>query len=184
MEGIKALSFILWAPPKESLSEGDRKLYNKDEDFMHRSYTEQNRKRSCMKGSSLVPVVLSLVLALGCALLGNMRGLLYVPLAGMMLIPYLYNAGRFKVRLSCVQAVIIVTVACNIIVSQFTAMHFYENKPTREELNTEHHGEEVTITSIGAVPIWLSYVPPLFIVVHLAFACASLSVSYNAIDKL
>merc|ERR1719162_1867443 len=138
---------------------------------MHRSYTDHQKRRSCLKGTSLAPPIVALLLALFCVILGNMRGLLYVPLSAIMVVPYLYNAGKFKVRMSCIQAVVIVTVAFNIIVSQYTAMHFYNNKPSRQEINELYHGEEVTVTSLGAVPIWLSYIPPFFIMVHLTFAC-------------
>ena len=131
-----------------------------------------------------MPSIIALLLAVYCVVLGNMRGLLYIPLSAIMLVPYLYNAGKFKVRMNCIQACVILTVACNIVISQYTAMHFYNNKPSREEIDDIYHGEEVVITSIGAIPIWLTYIPPIFIVVHLVFACGTLSMSYNAIDKL
>ena len=132
----------------------------------------------------MAPSIIALLLALFCVILGNTRGLLYVPLSAIMLIPYLYNAGKCKVRINLIQAVVILTVALNVFLSQYTAMYFYDNKPSQQELNDLYHGEEVTVTSLGAIPIWLSYIPSFFIIVHLTFACGTLSVSYNAIDKL
>ena len=56
--------------------------------------------------------------------------------------------------------------------------------PTNDEAREEYEGREVTITTIGAIPMWMSWIPVCCIPIQIAFACGSLRNTPNVVERL
>ena len=71
-----------------------------------------------------MPSAIAFLLAVFWVVHGNMGALLYIPLSAIMLAPYFYNAGKFKVSNGCIDAVILLTTVCNGITFVITFAYF------------------------------------------------------------
>ena len=86
---------------------------------------------------SLTPSIVALLLALILALLGNLRGLLYIPMSAAMLVPALYNYGVCRtVPGGVIVLVIAITALVNVFVTQYTVADFYDKMPSKAEIKT------------------------------------------------
>ena len=185
---ISDISFILWAPPKDSLSSKQLKKFEMEEAELNEKANEVKKHNKCLAYLSVIPSLVSLAQAFWMAVLGYPLWFLYIGMFVLLFaIPTLFNFKISKNKRSLYEITFYALLGAFLLNLglHIGLLKYMQSKLAPEEENTDDETRMVE-TKMGSVPLIYIVLPPFVVafVQYMIGLCSLEGVKEPSVERL